>query len=196
MTTRKRRQRRGACGPLVLVLLSGGIDSATTLAVYRRQATAVSAVHFDYGQPARRSEWAAADAVARHYGVPITRIRLGVRPHVRAGEFFGRNALFVLAAAATVGQGPLVIAAGLHTASPYYDTTAAFVGDIQRILDGYAGGSVTFAAPFLETTKKSIVQYARRHRVPLPLTYSCERRSAPPCGVCSSCRDREDLRVD
>jgi 7-cyano-7-deazaguanine synthase len=196
MTARPLRPRRGPSGPLVLVLLSGGIDSAATLAVYRRQMAEVSAVHFDYGQPARRSEWEAAEAIAGHYGVPITRIRLGVRPRVRDGEFFGRNALFVLAAAATVGQGPLVIAAGLHTASPYYDTTSAFVGDLQRILDGYAGGSVTFAAPFLETTKKDIVQYARRHRVPLRLTYSCERRNAPPCGACFSCLDRKDLRVD
>lgn len=196
MALRTPRKHHASNGPPALVLLSGGIDSAATLVLYHQQGAELSAIHFDYGQPARRSEWEAAEAIAQHYGVPITRIRLGVRPRARNGEFFGRNALFVLAAAATVGQGPLVIAAGLHTASPYYDTTSAFVADVQRILDGYAGGSVTFAAPFLEKTKKDIIQYARRHRVPLHLTYSCERRNAPPCGECSSCQDRRELRAD
>jgi 7-cyano-7-deazaguanine synthase len=125
----------------------------------------------------------------------VARVRLGFRPASRDGEFFGRNALFVLAAAAADPVGPLVIAAGIHTASPYYDTTPSFMADVQRLLDGYSGGSVTLAAPFLENTKAAVVQYARRHRVPLNLTYSCEQRNAPACGKCRSCRDRASLNV-
>jgi 7-cyano-7-deazaguanine synthase len=179
----------------IIVLLSGGIDSAATLAAYRKQRALVSAMFFDYGQPARRSEWAAAEAIARHYHINVARVRLGFRLTPRDGEFFGRNALLALAAAATNPVGPLVIAAGIHTSSPYYDTTPSFIADIQRLLDGYSGGTVTFAAPFLENTKAAVVQYARRHRVPLNLTYSCERRNAPACGKCRSCEDRATLHV-
>jgi 7-cyano-7-deazaguanine synthase len=123
MAYKKRKKPHASSGPPVLVLLSGGIDSAATLHLYRRQAAEVSAVHVDYRQPARRSEWEAAQAIAAYYQVSITRLRLGIRPSIHGGEFFGRNALFALMAAATTGKGPLVIAAGLHAGSPYYDTT-------------------------------------------------------------------------
>lgn len=63
----------------IALLLSGGIDSAATLAVYFRQKAHIDAVFFDYGQPARRSEWEAAQAIAAHYNVNLRRIRLGVR---------------------------------------------------------------------------------------------------------------------
>ena len=180
----------------VLVLLSGGIDSATTLAAYRHQRADLTAVFVDYGQPARRSEWRAAQAIAQHYGITLTRKRLGIRLSSQSGEFFGRNALFLLAAAATVGGGPLVVATGLHAFSPYYDTTPSFVSDMQRILDGYSAGTVTIAAPFLTVPKVALVRFALRHRVPLQLTYSCERRNAPACGQCRSCRDRRTHYVD
>jgi 7-cyano-7-deazaguanine synthase len=180
----------------VTVLLSGGIDSAATVAAYRKQHAAIDAIFVDYGQPARRSEWVAAQAIGHHFHIEIVRIRLGFHLSVRDGEFFGRNALLALAAAATRPPGPVVIAMGLHATSPYYDTTTSFVADIQRLLDGYSGGTITFSAPFLETDKKSVVQFARRHKVPFHLTYCCERRNAPACGKCLSCLDRAELNVD
>lgn len=180
----------------VTVLLSGGIDSAATVAAYRKQHAALDAIFVDYGQPARRSEWLAAQAIGHHFQIEIVRVKLGFRLSVRDGEFFARNALLTLAAAATRPPGPVVVAMGLHASSLYYDTTPSFVADIQRVLDGYSGGTITFAAPFLESTKQSVVQFARRHRVPLYLTYCCERRNAPACGKCRSCQDRAELYVD
>lgn len=180
----------------VTVLLSGGIDSAATIAAFRKQHAALHGIFFDYGQPSRRSEWEAAQAIGHHYRIEVVRVKLGFRLTSRDGEFFARNALLTLAAAATRPPGPVVLAIGLHSPSPYYDTTPSFVADVQRLLDGYSGGTVTIAAPFLETTKRAVVQFARRHRVPLHLTYSCERRNAPACGKCRSCEDRAELRVE
>jgi 7-cyano-7-deazaguanine synthase len=179
----------------VVVLLSGGIDSAATLAAYRAKGHSVEAFFVDYGQPARRSEWHAAQAVAEHYNTPITRARLGVRLPSEGGEFFGRNALLMLLAGAVTMDRPLVIAAGINASSIYYDTTANFVGDVQRLFDGYTCGAISLGVPFLEMTKPTVVKFARRHRVPLDLTYSCERRNAPPCGACPSCGDRKACRV-
>jgi 7-cyano-7-deazaguanine synthase len=179
----------------VAILLSGGIDSAATLAAYIRQRADITAVFIDYGQPARRSEWEAAQAVASHYGTPLIKIKLGFRLPAHNGEVFGRNALMALVAGAAINVRPLVIAAGIHAGTTYYDTTELFTEDMQRLLDGYAGGSVSLGMPFLTMGKPDIVTFARRHRVPLQLTYSCERKNKPSCGKCPSCMDRGSLHV-
>lgn len=194
-TQRRRAPRAGTPRPPVLVLLSGGIDSACTLAAYRADRHPTRAVFVDYGQPARRSERAAAQAIAKHYRVSLSTVKLGVRLPGDNGEFFGRNALLVLLGGAVEANRPLIVALGIHSASPYYDTSSAFATDAQRLLDGYAKGAITLGAPFLTMTKRTVVDFARRHRVPLRLTYSCERRSAP-CGECPSCGDRSTFGVD
>ena len=178
------------------VLLSGGIDSAATLAFYKQRRGQVVAVFYDYGQKPRASEWKAAQRIAVHFRIPVARVRLGITLPLDDGEFFGRNALLILAAAAAATERPTVIALGIHAGCPYYDTTTAFAHDMQRLLDGYGDGAISVAAPFLDSTKKEVVSFARKRRVPLHLTYSCEQRNARPCGKCASCLDRRGADVD
>jgi len=70
-------------------LLSGGLDSATTLAIARRQGFSCSAISFDYGQRPR-FEISAARRVAEAMGVTDHRI---VRLDLSASGGFGRSAL-------------------------------------------------------------------------------------------------------
>lgn len=186
----------GSTQPPVVVLLSGGIDSACVLVSYRAAKHRVNALFVDYGQPARRSELAAARAIADRYDVPLQVVKISAPIVPTDGEYFGRNALLVLLGAALSPHKPLIVGMGVHSASPYYDTTSAFAKDMQRVLDGYAAGAVVLGAPFLTMTKPTIVRFARRHRVPLALTYSCVTKDAPQCGECPSCADRKVCRVD
>ena len=57
----------------MVVLLSGGIDSAAVLAAYMSPRHPVKALFVDYGQPARRSERAAAQAILRELASPQAR---------------------------------------------------------------------------------------------------------------------------
>ncbi len=50
----------------VIVLLSGGIDSAARVAFYRQLGHAVAGVFVDYGQPVRAQEEKSAVAIAAH----------------------------------------------------------------------------------------------------------------------------------
>ena len=175
-----------------LVLMSGGVDSSSAVAACLERGAAVAGMFFDYGQPASRSEWSAAQQVARHYGISVRRVNLGFPLISHEGEFFGRNALLILAAAGVTEARPLSIVVGIHALSEYYDTTPLFLRQMQRILHGYFGGSVTLSAPFLADTKSEVVQFAKDSGVPLELTHSCEMQDAPACGICPSCRDRID----
>ena len=175
---------------LCVVLMSGGIDSSATLAACLELGWSLTGMFVDYGQPAAQSEWEAAQRIASHYQIEIDKVDLGISLVSDRGEFFGRNALFVLTAAGTISHRPLIVALGIHALSDYYDTTPLFVRDMQRLLNGYSGGAVTLSVPFLAHTKAEVVGFSRERSVPLHLTYSCERQDSPACGECPSCRDR------
>ncbi len=176
-----------------VVLMSGGIDSSATLVACQSPGSSVSGIFVDYGQPAVQSEWEAAQRVADYYQIEIDRVELGFKLASAHGEFFGRNALFVLTAAGAITERPLTIALGIHALTDYYDTTPLFVRHMERLLNGYSGGSITLSAPFLADTKAEIIRYAMVKSVPLHLTYSCERQNAPACAECPSCRDRIEI---
>ena len=79
----------GQTGKPAVCLLSGGLDSATTLAIARREGFACCALSFDYGQR-HRIEITAARRVAAAMGVTDHRI---VRLDLSTGGGFGHSAL-------------------------------------------------------------------------------------------------------
>ena len=176
-----------------VILMSGGIDSSSVTAACRREEAELSGIFVDYGQPAAHSEWSATQNIAEYYGVAVRRVCLGFQLASNRGEFFARNALLILTAAGITEVRPLQIALGVHALSEYYDTTPLFLRQMQRVLNGYFGGSVTLSAPFLSDTKAEVIRFAKNNGVPLNLTYSCEMQNEPECGRCPSCRDRIDV---
>jgi 7-cyano-7-deazaguanine synthase len=181
-------------GSPVLVLLSGGVDSAALLEYYRSTGTSIQAIHFQYGQPASVSEQRAASEVALHYGIPLRIIDFLVPFSQRGDEVLCRNALFLLVACAGLTKTTPRVALGIHSGTTYYDCSTGFVEDVQRLLDGYFSGTVVVEAPFLKWTKPEVYNFCSTKNVPVHLTYSCERANEP-CGDCPSCRDRRFLNA-
>lgn len=157
---------------------------------YLRRNNEVKCIHFQYGQPSALSEREAVKEVCDYYGIEKTIVNLGFSMTQRKEELLGRNALFVLAAS-SLEPPPARIALGIHSGSQHYDCTKLFMQDCQRILDGYFAGTVTLEAPLLDFQKTDIIEYCRENSVPIYLTYSCQQQNYPPCGKCTSCRDRE-----
>ena len=177
----------------MIILLGGSIDSAALLSFYLSRGAEVRGVHFDYGQPSMLGERRAVLAVSKHYDVGLETVCLGFAVARTEAEYHCRNALLVLAAASVACRARLGIAIGIHAGSPYYDCTPAFVGDVQRVLDGYHGGTMRVEAPFLEFSKRDVFDYCLENCVPIDLTFSCESRSDRPCQQCASCKDRKAL---
>jgi 7-cyano-7-deazaguanine synthase len=178
-----------------LVLLSGGIDSCATLALYRRRAEPVVAMFVEYGQTAAKHEHAAAARVAEYYETNVRTATLTGLGNFHEGYIRGRNALLLqvalTAAPFEVGQ----IAIGLHAGTSYPDCSPFFVSEMQRSFDVYCSGRLRVVAPFIDDDKRSVVEFCRESAVPLHLTYSCERGTMPPCGTCLSCLDRAAFDV-
>jgi 7-cyano-7-deazaguanine synthase len=191
--TRSHGSRAGKSKPTALVLLSGGLDSAACIAFYRAQAFELDAIFFDYGQPALAQERKASRNVAAHFDVGLQEIKLHGPLRIGVGEVRGRNAVFMLTALMEhpIAQG--LIAIGIHAGPPYYDCTPGFLTGVQVLFDGYANGRIKAVAPFLEMNKIEVWRYGQNARLPMEITYSCERGGKQPCGRCASCRDRRKL---
>jgi len=177
-----------------VILLSGGIDSATCVHFFLHQDLNVGALHVNYGQVSADNELLAAQAIAGHYGIPFSVIHT---PNLAVGcndLSIGRNALLLIIALAHTERAGIVVI-GIHAGSGYPDCSDEFVSDMQRVYDRYAAGTLQITAPFASWTKADIWRYAEKARVPLWLTYSCDLGRQQPCGECQSCKDSEALNA-
>jgi len=176
----------------ILICCSGGVDSTALIQYYQDKGyKSIRGIHFNYGQPAQAGEVRALINIAKLYQIEIEWVDL--RPTIaieQNGEFIGRNALFVLAALNCFKQSSGLISLGIHAGSVYYDCSPLFVQQMQSILDGYVEGLIKLNAPFLQFSKGDIFSYCRAHKVPVALTYSCDRNAENPCNACPSCLER------
>ena len=186
-----------------VVLLSGGLDSATCLALVSRWGWTVHALSFDYGQR-HRVELSAARALARKYRVASHRViaipslgALGgsaltdraIRVPKKALEKAripvtyvpARNTLFLafaLGVAESNGATEIVIGANALDYSGYPDCRPAFLRAFARVAKlgtkaGAEGRSLVIRAPLLRFSKAHIVRLARALRLDTNLTMSC-----------------------
>ena len=192
---RHQNERAKFTRPPATILLSGGIDSATCLAYYLGERFKVDALFVDYGQFGAPREVRAARLIARHFRVPLTILKVTGMRKKGPGLIVGRNAFLLLTAALEFGIRAGLIAIGIHSGTNYRDCSPVFVRKMQAVIDVCTGGKVQISAPFLKWGKGDVWTYAKTKKVPLALTYSCERGLAQPCGSCDSCRDVEALNA-
>jgi 7-cyano-7-deazaguanine synthase len=174
----------------IIVLLSGGMDSAACLYYYLSQGYDTRGLHVSYGQPPAPRELQSAQLIAASYEIQLDTLVIEFPWFLKDGEIRGRNALLILSAILFYPNHSGLIAMGIHSGTPYYDCSELFVKDINRILNSYTDGRVVLDSPFLRWNKKMIYQYSRENHVPLHLTYSCENSGDEPCCRCRSCLDR------
>lgn len=205
-----------------VVLLSGGLDSATALAIAREQGFQCHALSVDYGQR-HRAELDAAARVAQSLGVVdhrTLRIDLGgiggsaltdasiavpESPQVGIPVTYvpARNTVMLSFALgwAEVLQAPRIfIGVNAVDYSGYPDCRPAFIAAFERVanLATKAGveGTVAFKimTPLIDLTKAQIIQRGLALGVDYSLTVSCYQAddAGQACGSCDACRLRRD----
>ncbi len=201
-----------------VVLLSGGLDSATTLYYARSKGYACHCVIFDYGQRHRR-EIRSAIAVAKKARCAYSLVKINLpwkgsalldknislpknksltRAGIPATYVPARNIIFLSFAAScaeAIGARHIFIGANAIDYSGYPDCRPRFIKSYQAMLaQGLKAGvehqQIRVDTPLIHMTKAQIVKLAVKLKVPVRLTWSCYKGGSRPCGTCDSCRFR------
>lgn len=203
----------------VVVLLSGGLDSATALAMAKSQGYALYALTFDYGQR-HRVELEAAGKIADAVGVVehrVVTLDVGwmggsaltdkeIPVPQQPGEGIpvtyvpARNTIFLavaLAWAETLTARDIIIGINAVDYSGYPDCRPEFLQAFNALAAlatraGVDGRSIQVQAPLMDMDKAEIIRTGDRLGVDYALTLSCYNPDAAgrACGRCDSCRFR------
>lgn len=202
-----------------VVLLSGGLDSATVLAVARREGFLCHALSVDYGQrhaaeleAARRVAGALGAADHRVVGLDLRAIggsaltdpALGVPESPTAGipvtYVPARNTLLLglaLGLAEVLDAGDLFIGVNAVDYSGYPDCRPEFITAFEELARlatkrGSEGGRITVHAPLQYLSKAAIIRLGASLGLDYGLTVSCYQADAQgrACGRCDACRLR------
>ena len=210
-----------ASRPKAVVLLSGGLDSATALAVARDEGFDCHALSIDYGQR-HAAELAAARRVAEHLGVsrhlivPIDLTAIGgsaltdtaidvpesPTEGIPVTYVPARNTLFLALAlgwAEVLGAHDIFVGVNAVDYSGYPDCRPEYIEAFQRLAnlatrEGVEGEGFRIRAPLIDLRKEEIIRLGTRLGVDYGLTVSCYQADAEgrACGRCDSCRLRAE----
>ncbi|WP_428357738.1 7-cyano-7-deazaguanine synthase QueC [Methyloprofundus sp.] len=203
-----------------IILLSGGLDSVTVLALAKQQGYDIYALSFDYGQK-HNSELTSAREIAQDYQVAEHKvINLGL------GEIGGsaltddalkvpvthqegipvtyvpaRNTVFLsfaLGWAEVLGAHDIFIGVNAVDYSGYPDCRPEFIKAFQVLANlatkaGVEGHEIKIHAPLIHMSKGEIIQQGTKLHVNYAQTVSCYAASSDglACGECDACRLRQ-----
>jgi len=202
-----------------IVLLSGGLDSATVLAIARSQNYECYALSIEYGQR-HRAELEAARRIAAALGAhehrtmrvdlagiggsALTDAKMAVpealAPGIPVTYVPARNTLFLSLAlgwAEVIGAGDIFMGVNAVDYSGYPDCRPAFIKAFEQLAQvatkaGVEGGRFQIHAPLIQMSKADIIRSGADLGVDFGATVSCYQATADgrACAKCDSCRLR------
>jgi 7-cyano-7-deazaguanine synthase len=205
-----------------IVLLSGGLDSATCLAIAHSQGFSAYCLSFDYGQRHSAELQAAARvaqalgaaehrildlALAQFGGSALTDKRIdvpvaGVKPGIPVTYVPARNTIMLslaLAWAEVLGSRDIFVGVNAVDYSGYPDCRPDYIAAFEAMANlatraGVEGVKLSIHAPLINLSKADIIRAGTALGVDYGLTVSCYQADelGRACGVCDSCRLRAD----
>jgi 7-cyano-7-deazaguanine synthase len=202
-----------------IVLLSGGLDSATVLAIARSRSYECHALSVDYGQR-HRAELHAAQRVAaalgahQHRTMRVDLAGIGgsaltdskvalpeaLAPGIPVTYVPARNTLFLSLAlgwAEVLGSRDIFVGVNAVDYSGYPDCRPVFIEAFESLAQvatkaGVEGGRFKIHAPLMDMSKAEIIRAGSSLGVDFGATVSCYQADGEgrACGKCDSCRLR------
>ncbi|OHW62308.1 7-cyano-7-deazaguanine synthase [Andreesenia angusta] len=196
-----------------VILLSGGLDSTTCMAVAKAEGYELYPISFDYGQKHDR-ELALASKIAEHYsaaehrvikmqnigGSALTDSDIEVPEYSEDGGVPvtyvpARNLLFLsyaLGYAEVVGADAIFIGVSSVDYSGYPDCRPEFIDAFRKMVEvgtvaGLEGNPIEIVTPLIDLSKAETVKLGVKLGAPYEYTTSCYNGEEEACGVCDSC---------
>lgn len=203
-----------------VVLVSGGLDSTTALAIARSEGYDCYTMSFDYGQR-HRVELFAAERTAKAMGAiahkvinldlrtiggsALTDDSIAVPEHETAGIPItyvpARNTVFLSIAlgwAEVLGAEDIFIGVNAVDFSGYPDCRPEYIAAFEKMANlatraGAEGGNLKIRTPLIDLSKGDIIKQGLALGVDYSLTVSCYQANdkGEACGKCDSCRLRK-----
>ena len=204
-----------------VVLLSGGLDSSTTLAIAKSQGFECYALSFDYGQK-QKSELISAAEIAKHFDTVEHRIM-----HISLSDFGGsaltdenievpefkesdeipityvpaRNTIFLsfaMAWAEVLDCQSIFIGVNALDYSGYPDCRQAYIDAFENMANlatkqGVEGQKLSIVTPLIDLNKADIIKIGLSLGVDYSITTTCYQANdkGEACGVCDACEYRK-----
>lgn len=211
--------------PKAVVLLSGGLDSATSAAQAIADGYDLIALSCRYGQRHEREivaakqlveylgikehfvvdiplgQWGGSALTEESIDVPTDGVKSNEIPVTYVPE---RNTVFIaIALSLAEAKEAEAIYLGINAVdySGYPDCRPEYLKTYQDLATlsskaGLEGKAPRLVAPLVMDSKVDIVYQALRLGVPIELTWSCYQGQLQPCGLCDSCRIRDRALID
>ncbi len=201
-----------------IVLLSGGLDSATTLYYALKQGFGCFCLIFDYGQR-HRKEIISAKKIAKSAGCEFEVVKVSLPwkgsslldkniniPQTDSNRAKGipstyvpaRNIIFLsfaLSCAEAISAEAIFIGAHAQDYSGYPDCRPEFYRAFRKVdacgtKAGVEKKGIDIVTPLINKGKAEIIRLGNKLGVPFELTWSCYQGGKDPCGTCDSCHYR------
>ena len=199
-----------------VILLSGGLDSATCLAIAKQDGYELQALSFKYGQR-HEFEINAAKKIAKSMGV-TNHVVMDINLRAFGGSALtdnidvpknrdvtenssenpvtyvpARNTIFLsfaLAFAETTESNDIFIGVNALDYSGYPDCRPEFLSAMNVVAQTCHTFPIRVEAPFLNLTKAEIIKIGLELGVDYAKTWTCYEGQDVACGKCGSCNER------
>ena len=204
-----------------VILLSGGLDSATTLAIAKSEGYECYALSVNYHQR-HIAELEAAKKIAAHFNVkdhktveldlswmltsaltnPDLKVPTELSAHIPVTYVPARNTLMLTLAlgwAEVIGAHDIFIGVNAVDYSGYPDCRPEYIAQFQNMANlatksAVEGKAIQLHTPLIDLSKEAIIAKGLHLGVDYSVTVSCYQadKNGLACGVCDSCRLRQN----
>ena len=204
-----------------VILLSGGLDSATTLAIAKSEGYECYALSVNYHQR-HIAELEAAKKIAAHFNVkdhktveldlswmltsaltnPDLKVPTELSAHIPVTYVPARNTLMLTLAlgwAEVIGAHDIFIGVNAVDYSGYPDCRPEYIAQFQNMANlatksAVEGKTIQLHTPLIDLSKEAIIAKGVHLGVDYSVTVSCYQadKDGLACGVCDSCRLRQN----
>lgn len=194
-----------------VILLSGGVDSVTTLYLAQKKGYKLTGLIFDYNQRHHKEiecakriarlnkidcfvekidlSWVKSSLVDKSKAVPFN--YNPKKKELPSTYVAGRNIIFLSYAfslAQSIGACAVFIGAHIQDYSGYPDCRPQFLMNFGAAVSlGIDDTGIKIVAPLLDKSKRDIIKMGLSLGVPFEYTWSCYNGGKKPCGRCDSC---------